>query len=35
MAQSSPYDFDIYQPRNPKASAYYIHLTPWDMAATV
>ena len=23
MAQSSPYDFDIYQPRNPKASAYY------------
>ncbi len=22
MAQSSPYDFDIYQPRNPKASAY-------------
>ena len=23
MAQSSPYDFDVYQPRNPKASAYY------------
>ena len=23
MAQSSPYVFDIYQPRNPKASAYY------------
>ena len=23
MAQSSPYDLNIYQPRNPKASAYY------------
>jgi len=29
MAQSSPYDFDIYQPRNPKASAYYKCVDPF------
>jgi hypothetical protein len=23
MAQSTPYNYDVYQPRNPKASAYY------------